>query len=575
MQKSIKSLITLFAAGLFLWLLWGFWSLGNAVSCFMTVLIVIVTGLSLFGSYKQQKHFNALDQRFIDALPADSYQGAVILVCGQTRALFSENETKRETSQGWYIPVDAPTDLAHIVQSMARTTPSLLNQLSVLFALLPEQVTSSEILAQETLNWRRAIGESRLKINKMLPFWVSLYVSLPDVTWTTENELVPWITLSDRQQEFHVEEGGHVAVPFSVWLNSHSKDAKRHLQHSLWFDTLLQWLNIEFIPMLSSSQTGAPKLSPSGWAVQWIAVNSQPHNVWAQFVQHKTQLSLMGSQQIINRLPLPDVMLHDLHYDINLTGRERKLGIIGLISGLFLLGALCGSYHHNQQLIRHIGEDVARFSLLSDTPLAPKQTAYQQLQDDASQLARWEREGIPTSYSLALYQGGRMLPYLHTLLESRAPPPPPAPIIVQSAPEMVRLDSLSPFDVGQSTLKTGATKVLVDALLNIKAKPGWLIVVSGYTDNTGNPALNQTLSLKRAESVRDWMIETSDINPACFAVQGNGQNNPVADNQTAEGRAKNRRVEIRLIPQANACQGADNQIVSPMDVDTHSTQKEK
>ncbi|GAB1440019.1 OmpA family protein [Providencia sp.] len=574
MQKSIKSLITLFAAGLFLWLLWGFWSLGNAVSGFVTVLIVIVTGLSLFRFYKQQKQFNIVDQRFIDALPADSYQGAVILVCGQSRALFSENETKRETSQGWYIPVDAPADLAHIVQSMARTKPSLLNQLSVLFALLPEQITNLEILAQETLNWRRAIGESRLKINKRLPFWVSLYVSLPDATWATGNEPFPWITQSDRQQEFHIEEGGHVAEPFSVWLNSHSKDAKLHLQRSLWFDTLLQWLNFEFIPMLSSSQTGAPKLSPSGWAIQWIAIDNQPHNVWAQFVQHKTQLSLMGSQQIIDRLPLPDVMLHDLHYDINLTDHERNLGIIGLISGLFLLGALCGSYYHNQQLIRHIDEDVARFSQLSDTPLAPKQTAYQQLQNDAAELARWEREGIPASYSLALYQGGRMLPYLHTLLENWAPPP-PAPIIVQNAPEMVRLDSLSLFDVGQSTLKASATKVLVDALLNIKAKPGWLIVVSGYTDNTGNPALNQTLSLKRAESVRDWMIETSDISPACFAVQGDGQNNPIADNQTAEGRAKNRRVEIRLIPQADACQGADNQTVSPMDVDTHSTQKEK
>lgn len=575
MQKSIKSLITLFAAGLFLWLLWGFWSLGNAVSGFVTVLIVIVTGLSLFGAYKQQKHFNVVDQLFIDALPADSYQGAVILVCGQSRALFSENETKRETSQGWYIPVDAPADLAHIVQSMARTKPSLLNQLSVLFALLPEQITNLEILAQETLNWRRAIGESRLKINKRLPFWVSLYVSLSDATWATGNEPFPWITQSDRQQEFHVEEGGHVAVPFSVWLNSHSKDTKLNLQRSLWFDTLLQWLNIEFIPMLSSSQTGAPKLSPSGWAVQWIDIDSQPHNVWAQFVQHKTQLSLLSSQQISDRLPLPEVMLHDLHYDINLTSRERTLGIIGLISGLFLLGALCGSYHHNQQLIRHIGEDVARFSLLSDTPLSPKLTAYQQLQDDAAELARWEREGIPSAYSLALYQGNRILPYLHTLLGGWAPPPPPAPIIVQNAPEMVRLDSLSLFDVGQSTLKASATKVLVDALLNIKAKPGWLIVVSGYTDNTGNPELNQKLSLKRAESVRDWMIETSDINPACFAVQGDGQNNPIADNQTAEGRAKNRRVEIRLIPQADACQGADNQTVSPMDVDTHSTQKEK
>ncbi|TVM11590.1 OmpA family protein, partial [Oceanidesulfovibrio indonesiensis] len=87
----------------------------------------------------------------------------------------------------------------------------------------------------------------------------------------------------------------------------------------------------------------------------------------------------------------------------------------------------------------------------------------------------------------------------------------------------------------------------------IKAKPGWLIVVSGYTDNTGNPQLNQTLSLKRAESVRNWMRDTGDVPESCFAVQGYGQDRPVATNDTTEGRALNRRVEISLVPQADAC----------------------
>ena len=240
------------------------------------------------------------------------------------------------------------------------------------------------------------------------------------------------------------------------------------------------------------------------------------------------------------------------------------------------MGALVGSYHHNQQLIRHIGEDIARFSQLSEVPLAPKLTAYQQLQDDAAELARWEREGIPSAYSLALYQGNRILPYLHTLLGSWAPSQPEiTPEAPAAPPQIVTLDSLSLFDVGQYTLKTGATKVLVDALLNIKAKPGWLIMVSGYTDNTGNPEQNQKLSLKRAESVRDWMIQTSDISPTCFAVQGYGQNNPVADNNTADGRARNRRVEIRLIPQAEACQILGVNTVPSMDGGTHSTRKEK
>ncbi|HHT0450428.1 TPA: OmpA family protein, partial [Klebsiella michiganensis] len=84
--------------------------------------------------------------------------------------------------------------------------------------------------------------------------------------------------------------------------------------------------------------------------------------------------------------------------------------------------------------------------------------------------------------------------------------------------------------------------------------PGWLIVVAGHTDSTGDDQSNQVLSLKRAESVRDWMRDTGDVPESCFAVQGYGESRPVATNDTPEGRALNRRVEISLVPQANACQ---------------------
>ncbi|MGH6116862.1 OmpA family protein, partial [Enterobacter hormaechei] len=76
---------------------------------------------------------------------------------------------------------------------------------------------------------------------------------------------------------------------------------------------------------------------------------------------------------------------------------------------------------------------------------------------------------------------------------------------------------------------------------------------AGHTDSTGDDPSNQVLSLKRAESVRDWMRDTGDVPESCFAVQGYGESRPVATNDTAEGRALNRRVEISLVPQANAC----------------------
>ncbi|HGG9141183.1 TPA: OmpA family protein, partial [Enterobacter hormaechei subsp. xiangfangensis] len=110
------------------------------------------------------------------------------------------------------------------------------------------------------------------------------------------------------------------------------------------------------------------------------------------------------------------------------------------------------------------------------------------------------------------------------------------------------------FDTGKWALKPASTKLLVNSLVGIKAKPGWLIVVAGHTDSTGDDQSNQVLSLKRAESVRDWMRDTGDVPESCFAVQGYGESRPVATNDTAEGRALNRRVEISLVPQANACQ---------------------
>ncbi|HCB2546282.1 TPA: OmpA family protein, partial [Klebsiella pneumoniae] len=124
---------------------------------------------------------------------------------------------------------------------------------------------------------------------------------------------------------------------------------------------------------------------------------------------------------------------------------------------------------------------------------------------------------------------------------------------VVQGPQTIRLDSMALFDTGKSALKPGSTKLLVNSLLGIKAKPGWLIVVAGHTDSIGNDRSNQQLSLKRAEAVRDWMRDTGDVPESCFAVQGYGASRPVASNETPEGRAQNRRVEISLVPQKDAC----------------------
>ena len=112
--------------------------------------------------------------------------------------------------------------------------------------------------------------------------------------------------------------------------------------------------------------------------------------------------------------------------------------------------------------------------------------------------------------------------------------------------EIINLSSETLFDVGSAELKTSAAADLMELAQQLLVRATLKsISVIGHTDNTGNDVLNQKLSLQRAIAVRDALI-TYGINHIVILVTGAGQFNPVALNSTEEGRAKNRRVEIKI-----------------------------
>lgn len=123
------------------------------------------------------------------------------------------------------------------------------------------------------------------------------------------------------------------------------------------------------------------------------------------------------------------------------------------------------------------------------------------------------------------------------------------PAVVQP----LRLDSLNLFEVGSAELVPGSTPLLLKTLVDIKARPGWLIVIAGHTDANGDPVQNLELSRARASAVRDWIKTVGDIPDSCFAVQGFAGSQPLASNEHQAGRAANRRVDIRLLPQPDDC----------------------
>ena len=112
---------------------------------------------------------------------------------------------------------------------------------------------------------------------------------------------------------------------------------------------------------------------------------------------------------------------------------------------------------------------------------------------------------------------------------------------------LVNLPDGVTFDVGSATLKPGFRETLDGVADSLIKYPNSLVDVYGHTDSTGSDAFNQTLSERRAQTVANYMMSRG-VSQARIRWQGFGETMPIADNGTEQGRARNRRVEIKIIP---------------------------
>jgi OOP family OmpA-OmpF porin len=101
------------------------------------------------------------------------------------------------------------------------------------------------------------------------------------------------------------------------------------------------------------------------------------------------------------------------------------------------------------------------------------------------------------------------------------------------------------FESGSAVIKTDSYKLLDEILQSSVVAEGLKVGVYGHTDNVGNAVSNQKLSEERATSVKNYLV-SKGLNASRIEVKGYGQNNPIADNSSAAGKAKNRRVQIVL-----------------------------
>jgi OOP family OmpA-OmpF porin len=129
--------------------------------------------------------------------------------------------------------------------------------------------------------------------------------------------------------------------------------------------------------------------------------------------------------------------------------------------------------------------------------------------------------------------------------------PAPAPRPAPAAPagpisEKVSFSADALFDFDKAVLKSEGRAKLDKLVADIKGVNIEVVIAVGHTDNVGGDSYNQRLSVRRAEAVKAYLV-SKGIESNRVYTEGKGEKQPVADNKTREGRAKNRRVEVEVV----------------------------
>ncbi|QLK63557.1 OmpA family protein (plasmid) [Enterobacteriaceae bacterium Kacie_13] len=520
---------------------------------FLLIVIICVIGLWRAGRQPDAELTNTLS----DDLPAENYRLPVVLVCGDDlTSLFGDNVV-HQTAQGCWVRVDDSGSLRQLARQILWQRTEWNDQLAVMQLVNPQQHSDERALTSSLHELRWQIIQLRRDTRRAIP--LLLYSTVA----TSLAQKPVWLS---QQKSQSVTLWSTVTMPGTLanWQRQegHSEQAQRLKQTAL-FNEHSDWLKAQVMPVLQESNEDVASVSVQQVILHMVTEMNHivPGSLWQRWLAGRTALTQVAGwhpQADTGHLLFPEFIFPELPSGSGVTSRRRMLRHAVTLLTLAVVIALCCSAWHNRQLLHRVAFDIRHYDSIAMKDYAPKAKAVEILRQDAAQLDDWFRNGEPLRLGLGLYQGERLRLPLMAAIKTYVPPPPPPPQVEKKTPNTVRLDALSLFDTGKYQLKPNSTKLLVNALIDIKAKPGWLIVVAGHTDITGDARANQILSQKRAEALRDWMLSTSDVSPTCFAVQGYGATRPIATNDTPEGRAANRRVEISLVPQADACKATAN-----------------
>nr|WP_241014483.1 OmpA family protein [Burkholderia sp. Ac-20379] len=435
-----------------------------------------------------------------------------------------------------WLRVDRPQDLPQLAVAVRQWRDGRAPD-AIVLSVAPALHAEPDTLTQKLRAVRQASADAARMLGTQLPGYAAVY-----------QRLAPGPADPAARQWYGMSSSTHLAgnACFEPAMRAAEREALHDQADSAAATraaalvSLVAWVQRAVFDPLTDRQQPAPPwlLCGAGWIDCGPA--SRPDNPWSRDVERQTRVVRAASLAAPAPWPLPQPLIEAMPprrwRSPRLAAAGHALALLACATAI----ATWGAGKNNERLMHRIGADLGRYSAIPASRDTAKRAALRVLVNHRDQLDRYARTGIPLSLSFGMYRGAALLPPLNDAIASYAPPPP--------SPAVLTLDSMSLFESGRASLKPGSNRALIEALDMIKAYPGKRILVAGYTDNVGQAGSNEALSTARAQAVRDWLVDASGIPATRFAIQGYGMTRPIASNDTPDGRARNRRVEITLVP---------------------------
>ncbi|MCO6556065.1 MAG: OmpA family protein [Gilliamella sp.] len=580
MSDYPKRIQIIYAAILSLLLLFVFLPITVGWKIIGTILVLVIAGGLLWRMQRYRRmlalsttNIDFLTQK-LDLLPArQRYRLPILLVTGSAaKDFFPEDLSIAESnivvsSEAVWIYVEEYSHLPIVYDSLISKWPDMIGRVGIFLALTPELEDKQGLFIAKLQAFRQSWADTCRIAKYQLPVYLSTHIGLNNLIYDEQNPLpVYWFQLVDHKL-FLLD---RYLSPLNNWVNdikTPSSERERRLRLRPLLNETQSWIEQIVLSTLIDPKQPIAKCKPTGIAIYPINQSIVNNNIMQKQWESITTLPLPNNHKIEDNVSPPDSLIKFMPIAYPFSPIATMVCGLITITSIFIMGCLGASFWNNIKLSDQIQNDIRHYHLISMDSYEEKRQALELLKDDRVMLNQYLAQGEPVRLGMGLYHGQQLLEPLNVSMSDYvAKPPEPEKIIIKEekvimkeVPSVIRLDSLALFESGQSSLKSDSTKILVNALVEMKKQinanhgTGWLILVAGHTDSTGDENKNIQLSLERATAVRNWIIKASDIPETCFAIQGYGAKKPLVSNDTLEGRAQNRRVEISLVPQMSNC----------------------